>query len=141
MPASREDNYSWVDIYPPQMPMEVVDPWIYMLLISVLLLSAIVGLYFYFNPRFKAKRRLRKMKSMLQGASAIDGREISSQLKQCLCLGFAIEQVDLSTRFKQQSWQDYLGILDEYCYGSQKVSRDQLTVLLVETSAWLDARE
>ena len=139
MAISTDIEPGWVDIVAPQTPMtHSTDPLLW-LLIAFCVLSIFAGLFFYFRPRRRARRALRRLLADLHKAPT-DGRDCCLQTKRCLRRFFGTAHLQSMQISRDQGWQQYLHRVDKCCYSAEPISVVELQAIVREGLLWLDRK-
>jgi hypothetical protein len=139
MSVSGNFEQKWVDIVPPEMPMQSLDFVALVIVIAVLLVIFVLGIAIYNHPRQRAKRALHRLTRDLRRYPQ-EVKAVCFQVTRCLKTGFAqsrLQAIPWNPAY-QSDWQNYLDRLTKCCFAEQPPSAAEADSIIQGALAWLN---
>lgn len=139
MATPLSDNLAWVDIVEPLAPPALFSAG--QILVAIVILLGVLLLllrWWQQQPRQRARTQLRGLLHHVDHPAS-DLRQMSIQLRACLCLGLRLTNLTQATvaASQQAEWQTYCDALTQLCYQPQAPTPAQLTAFIHQAKYWL----
>ena len=128
-------NEQWIDILPLTPPSEEVSAWIWLFLIS-LLLVCLVTVYLWRNSnRQKSLRTLKYLQHDLSISKNVERIpfQLSNAIKSC----FEVKNINHISMNEEDAWNKYKHRLETECFSKKKSQQTELEKLISEARYWI----